>query len=272
MPVRIDHPSDTRHTSGRRRRCRRCQAPWRAVRAMRGRCGRVPTRRAHEHRRCVPMIRAPRDPEQRFPQMSLPQGYRPSSSGVLMLRNAAWSTWTSCDRRRAITACSARSPSSKHRRICSMAPSRQIAHVGSIDDVRATTTSTPGRSPAVATIAWSASPVSAGRSHATMKTPSGRGSRVSKSSSTPSTPPSGPDPGYRSACTGSPTGASSSGSPPKARTSRHPAALNAAATRAAMGTPSISINALVVPMRRLAPPVSTAPTNHGANDGPGNGD
>ena len=34
-----------------------------------------------------------------------------------------------------------------------------------------------------------------------------------------------------------------------------------------MGTPSISINALVVPMRRLAPPVSTAPTNNGANDG-----
>ena len=51
----------------------------------------------------------------------------------------------------------------------------------------------------------------------------------------------------------------------------HPAARNAAATSDAIGTPSISINALVAPMRRLAPPVSTAPTNNGANNGANRG-
>ena len=48
-------------------------------------------------------------------------------------------------------------------------------------------------------------------------------------------------------------------SPPIATTRAHPAAVSASATRRAIATPATCIVALSLPMRRLAPPHSTAP-------------
>src|SRR5690606_35846585 len=73
------------------------------------------------------------------------------------------------------------------------------------------------------------------------------------------TPPRGPSPGWRSGTTASPAAASRSASPPMHLTGSAPASTSAAATRAARGTPPTSARTLSWPIRRLVPPVRTAP-------------
>ena len=117
-----------------------------------------------------------------------------------------------------------------------------------------------------ASTSGAAPPASEGRSQAATMT-ARRALRRDRLSSRPSTPPSGPVPGYRSGRTSSPSGAT----PQDRRRRRAPGntrrlgALRA--TRDPMAMPSTSTSALVLPMRRLDPPVRTAPitsTPHGA--------
>src|SRR5690606_13811046 len=142
-----------------------------------------------------------------------------------------------------------------------------------------TAASAPGAASSAATVAAKASADGATRSQATTRTtaPAGGGRRAAAppspgpghgAVSAVTRPPSGPSPGARSGTTSSPAARRARASPPTATTRAAPAAASARATRAASGRPSRRISALSAPIRRLAPPQSTAPST-GGRGGPG---
>ena len=145
-----------------------------------------------------------------------------------------------------IARCIARSPA-RNWAAAAVAPADHTAHSGSARSLRATAASC---SPSASMRPLS---VSAEDSAGRRRPPPPVIRREGRE-----TPPRGPSPGTRRDVLEAET-AQFAGSPPMATTGEQPASASASATRRAIATPATGIVALSAPMRRLAPPHSTAP-------------
>ena len=167
------------------------------------------------------------------------------------------STGTRIERRPVIARCTARSPESKAARSGTYDDGIQHAHSGSSrsDSAIATSQAGSGTGPTASITARTESAWSHGMSVATTNTgPCAQASAVRM-------PPSGPPPGHRSGTRSRPMERATAGSPPTAATGTQPAAASVTAARCSIGAPSTTNAALSRPIRRLAPPASTAPAS-----------
>ncbi len=197
-----------------------------------------------------------------LPELSRGEGYRSRSSGVLMLRTDSGATATSTVTRPPSARCSDRSPAANATRRCGNDETLQMAQVGSRSAAvapRPRRSRTPGARPERRDRRGGGrADRRRRRRRPERRRETGRRS-ANRSSAAENAARAGPRRRRRSGTTVRPSGASSSASPPAATTCSHPAARSASATRTAIGTPSTSTSAFVRPMRRLAPPVRTAP-------------